>query len=429
MRSIRPAHVISAFLARMRNGLRAWRQGIAARGESLRMNLVRVGVATLYMVLMFVTVYAEASIRWDPRMLFWHVCFVVYEVASLCAAAVWPRMGSWAVVGIWVVSTLVPMTTTFPISAPFAVAVLGAYRLWWGLAAGAICALSRLLSFAWLIEPWPGISGAAALCGLFCLAACAGAVVSNQYETIRDRERRRAAGRNQIIIDQLHDRVCNTLSYLICAVDEGVVTADSRAGEGLSNDALRNVLEGALLDSRKAIALIRQEEQTVRHGRRRDATRVAGEAGEASRGASSWASSRAGNGSLSETAAALRDRLGAVGIEGDVYIGPSADMLIDEHTASVVTGLLEELFGNIAKYADRTARYVVCISADSHELRIDASNVIAVGRADVRESMSGAISGGSGLRRYRELAEERGGRLTVTKDGRIWSITSTWPIA
>ena len=62
---------------------------------------VRVGLTALYMVLMFVTVYAETSIACDDRFLVWHAAFIAYETLALCAAALWPDSGSWMVVGIW----------------------------------------------------------------------------------------------------------------------------------------------------------------------------------------------------------------------------------------------------------------------------------------------------------------------------------------
>ena len=259
---------MSAFL---RDG---FRHAVAARVDSLRIDAVRVGVAALYVVLMFVTVYAEASIGWHDGFMLWHVLFIVYETASLCVAAVWPKVGSWAVAGIWAISTLVPMPTTFPVSAPFAVAVLGAYRLGWGLAAGTVCAGCRLLSFVLRIEPWPGPSGAVILCGMFCLAACAGAVLNGINERIRVRERGRAARRNQMVVDRLHDRVCNTLSYLICAIDDGVLKVESPGAnaDGLDGDGLRAALEDALRDSRAAIALVRRNADEGNGGG--DATRT-----------------------------------------------------------------------------------------------------------------------------------------------------------
>lgn len=411
MRSVRPAHV-NVF---SRDGFRHAIHVIVAHVDLLRIDAVRVGVAVLYVVLMFITVYAEASIGWHDGFLLWHVLFIIYETASLCVAAVWPKIGSWTVVGIWGISTLVPMSTTFPVSAPFAVAVLGAYRLGWGLAAGIICAGCRLLSFVLRIEPWPGSSGVAVLCGMFCLAACAGAVLNGMNERIRIRERRRVTQRNQAVVAQLHDRVCNTLSYLICAIDDGVLRVEHSGAEGLDNDGLRTTLEDALRDSRAAIALIRRNGDDDG-----DRQRCTDSHGEERRFPWSFVK---GETTLAYAARNLQRRLGTAGVSGDVFVDPAVDAMVDKGTCQLVVGFLEELFGDIDKYADRTARYVVSIGVRSGNVCVDASDVTRPDRSFDVDS----LSAGSGLAHYRAMAERRGGTLTVTEIDGIWSLHSSWP--
>lgn len=404
MRSIRPADVTRVWLT----DLRWFADAFERRAETLHVDLARIGLASLYLILMFVTVYAEASIAWERRLWVWHAMLVIYETVSLCTAAIWPRIGSWPVVGIWVIGTLVPMTTTFPISAPFAVAVLGGYRLWWGLSAGVVCAASRLLSFALMIEPWPGLSGAISLCALFLLAACVGAALNGQYERLRERDRRRMMRRDRMIVDQLHDHVCNTLAYLVCAMDDGMLNVEATSGSGLDRAGVRELLEDALCDARMAITLMRRNAQDDGGFPARGATAVP---------------VRADSPSLAQTATALQRRLSMAGVNGDVFVDELTDLLSDADTARLAASFMRELFGDIGKYADRSSRYMVCVAVRSDVLTIDASNVV---RSD--RNRDGPLSGGSGLQRYRQAVERLGGSLTVVEQDGIWSLASAWPV-
>lgn len=360
---------------------------------------VRVGLTALYMVLMFVTVYAEASIACDGRFLVWHAAFIAYETLALCAAALWPGSGSWLVVGIWTVSTLTSMPTTFPISAPFAVAVLGGYGPGRGLLAAGACVLSRMLSFALRIEPWPGTPGAAALCLVFCLAALLGALVKAQYMRMQERQRQRMMARDQAVIDRLHDRVCNSMSFLINALEDRTAASGPSGGGGLSDDEVRRILQEALRDSRAAIALVRAREDAP--------------------------SDSPGH---SESLASLTEthvgRLRAAGIRGDVFVEPSVDLLLDEGTTRDAASFLTELFGNIGKYADPAAGYVMSVGVHADGLHIDESNIVRAAGPDD----DGLLSNGDGLCRYRRIIEARGGQLTAGADDGIWSVQSLWPL-
>lgn len=359
---------------------------------------VRVGLTALYMVLMFVTVYAETSIACDDRFLVWHAAFIAYETLALCAAALWPDSGSWMVVGIWTVSTLTSIPTTFPVSAPFAVAVLGGCGLGRGLLAASVCVLSRMLSFALRIEPWPGMPGAAVLCLVFFLAAFLGALANAQYMRMRERERERMRERDQAVIDRLHDRVCNSLSFLINALEDRAASGPS-GGDGLPDDEMRRILQEALRDSRAAITLVRTRE-------------------DAPSGSPGHSESFT---SLAETHAR---RLRMAGIRGDVFVDPSVDLLLDEETMRDAVSFLTELFGNIGKYADPDAGYVMSVGVHADGLHIDESNLVRAAGPDD----DGLLSNGDGLRRYRRIIEARGGQLAAGADDGIWSVQSLWPL-
>ena len=215
------------------------------------------------------------------------------------------------------------------------------------------------------------------------------------------------ARRNQMIVDQLHDHVCNTLAYLICAIDDDMMDIEPKSGSGLNRSAVRGLLEEALCDSREAITLVRRNAQ---------------DDGSRTRRSSAAPAVYADGPSLVQTVTALRRRLSLAGVEGDALVDESTDLLTDADTAELAVAFLRELFDDIGKYADRSSRYMVCVAVRSGVLTIDASDVVRLGRRE------GPLSGGAGLRRYRQAAERIGGSLTVTEQDGIWSLTSTWPV-
>lgn len=74
----------------------------------------------------------------------------------------------------------------------------------------------------------------------------------------------------------------------------------------------------------------------------------------------------------SDLPAAARD-CGAWGCVGDVIVAGGIDALNNSDTV-FVADFLRELFGNIARYADSTQRYVVLVSAAQDRVTIDVTD-------------------------------------------------------
>lgn len=77
----------------------------------------------------------------------------------------------------------------------------------------------------------------------------------------------------------------------------------------------------------------------------------------------------------------------------------------------LLSGLLAELYANIAKHADPGGWYAICVTFDTDAIHVSASDTIA--SDDTRLGL------GSGLDRYRTIIETRGGTFqTHTEQAR-----------
>ena len=114
-----------------------------------------------------------------------------------------------------------------------------------------------------------------------------------------------------------------------------------------------------------------------------------------------------------------------VGIdETDADSGAADDYGDYTDYGGLLSGLLEELYGNIVKHADPAGGYVVTIRFGS-----DAVHVVCTDRPRVQESGERAdiAAGGTGLARYGTLLEERKGVLRITTQDAEWTLSVVVP--
>ncbi|WP_240541226.1 histidine kinase [Bifidobacterium santillanense] len=119
-------------------------------------------------------------------------------------------------------------------------------------------------------------------------------------------------------------------------------------------------------------------------------------------------------------------RLDTLGFTGDTLLGELPHPLGDD-TMRLLTGLLTELYANIAKHADPREWYALSIGFDANGIHVAVSDTTkpATGVADADNVGLGL---GSGLDRYRALIEKAGGSLAVrSKQGRNWQLDAVIP--
>lgn len=112
-------------------------------------------------------------------------------------------------------------------------------------------------------------------------------------------------------------------------------------------------------------------------------------------------------------------RLEAPGFTGDNLLAEPHRPLTPE-TMRLLSGLLEELYANIAKHADPSGWYAICVTFDTDAIHVSASDTIA--SDDTRLGL------GSGLDRYRTIIETRGGTFQTRAGQAHWQLDVSIPI-
>ena len=109
-----------------------------------------------------------------------------------------------------------------------------------------------------------------------------------------------------------------------------------------------------------------------------------------------------------------------MGCVGDVIVAGGIDALNNSDTV-FVADFLRELFGNIARYADSTQRYVVLVSAAQDHVTIDVTD---------RPRQGGTTLEGrhSGLAYYRERVLHAHGDWDVREKRGQWVLHASVPV-
>lgn len=112
-------------------------------------------------------------------------------------------------------------------------------------------------------------------------------------------------------------------------------------------------------------------------------------------------------------------RLEAPGFTGDNLLAEPHRPLTPE-TMRLLSGLLAELYANIAEHADRGEWYAICVTFDTDAIHVSASDTIA--SDDTRLGL------GSGLDRYRTIIETCGGTFQTHTEQAHWQLEAVIPI-
>ena len=113
-------------------------------------------------------------------------------------------------------------------------------------------------------------------------------------------------------------------------------------------------------------------------------------------------------------------RLEAPGFTGDNLLAEPHRPLTPE-TMRLLSGLLAELYANIAKPAAPHEWSAVTISFDRRHVIISAS--------DVLKDEAVRLGLGSGLKRYRTVIESMSGTFDITDDSDNWNANITIPLS
>lgn len=131
------------------------------------------------------------------------------------------------------------------------------------------------------------------------------------------------------------------------------------------------------------------------------------------------ASQRAGLQSLIDEE---ESRLEAPGFTGDNLLAEPHRPLTPETMrllSGLLSGLLAELYANIAEHADRGEWYAICVTFDTDAIHVSASDTTTP--ADM------GLGLGSGLDRYRTIIETHGGTFQTHTEQAHWQLDVSIP--
>lgn len=119
-------------------------------------------------------------------------------------------------------------------------------------------------------------------------------------------------------------------------------------------------------------------------------------------------------------------RLERFGLRGEIMIGRPTPKAMDRERFMLVTGLIDELFGDIGRYADRTVGYTFAIGWTAAAFTLSAADKP---RPELAIASRAPVGTGTGLARYATAVRQAGGdwRLTCTHDE--WSLSIRLPAA
>ncbi|MBW3090376.1 2CS histidine protein kinase [Bifidobacterium miconisargentati] len=216
----------------------------------------------------------------------------------------------------------------------------------------------------------------------------------------------------------IHDYVSNDLAYLILRFDKDIADGNAPSTEELRE--LCRVAAEALERTHQVISVIEG----------RDAAQSSCESavGMRNAGLSQVGVRKQADCPLAEqvrSIAATGDRrLRELGFEGQTIItdaGTTADCSV------LVAGLLEELYGNVAKHADPAQGYVMTVGIGTDAVRVVCTDTPkAMGTAGDMDDA--ALSSGTGLNRYRRLLEQQNGVLHIEMQDAEWTLSAVIPL-
>lgn len=217
----------------------------------------------------------------------------------------------------------------------------------------------------------------------------------------------------------IHDYVSNDLAYLILRFDKDIADGKTPSEEELRE--LRSVAMGALDRTHQVIDVIEGRGEAAHsavtpHDSTVDAVSgIACGITDADCPLAEQIRDVASNGDR---------RLSELGFEGQTIISGAHGAA---GRSGLIAGLLEELYGNIAKHADPEAGYVMTIGIGLDTVRIAC---IDTARTSSDSDADGSVdlSTGTGLNRYRQLLEQQNGALHITTQDAEWTLSAVIPL-
>ncbi|WP_236029334.1 histidine kinase [Bifidobacterium miconisargentati] len=342
-----------------------------------------------------------------------HLALVLVTLVGLIGGMFRPQWFLWAaLVAGEMLMLAMPMIT--PLAVIITCTGFLAYLDTWS---GAIATGMLLISTTFGVEPSSGRLLVATLQNLafYCFPLVTGLLLHMMRQRDHDSYLLRRQQEREDTARGMHDTISNDLAYLILRIDHAEACG-MPAGEQEYRQQLRELriaADSAMTHTHTVIDSLEEhvEQQPQSQPSEPRSTAALPLAPDADHATVQQAELQ----SLIDDEEAKLESLGFTGdnLLGELRRPLSPDMM------RLLTGLLTELYANIAKHADPAEWYAVSISFDAEELHISVSDTIA--------EHDGKLGLGSGLDRYRAIIEKAGGSFTIHTEQRYWQLDAAIP--
>ena len=377
------------------------------------------GIRAAAIVLAMIMTVGEATVAYACGFDWRHLLFALAQVICVLMMPRLAKTGAGLTLLLAVAVPLLPFQTSgmLRLAVIAAVIVLGYENTVLGALAGSTAGMMASWSFVrmfglpidWMLRP-NQLMNLAYYLGFTVLGVAlrhAAAAQRLRYALELSRLRERTAAR-------LHNRICNDLASLVlridrCAGDMTATTVATTATATATGDyggamvaeltAVRAGLVEALGDVRQVIASLQTDTEQESNGLSR---------------ADDF------NEELQRRIRHQRQRLEGLGIHGDVLCADVDGELLNAEGRDLALEAVDELFGNIAKYASPEAGYTFVIQHDAAMLMIDVADMPR------HNAMPG---NGSGMARLHRSVETIGGSCAIESTSGTWSCQLCIPYA
>ncbi|WP_241519528.1 histidine kinase [Bifidobacterium callitrichidarum] len=337
-----------------------------------------------------------------------HLALVLVMLVGLIGGMFRPRWFLWAaLVAGEMLMLAMPMIT--PLAVIITCTGFLAYLDTWS---GAIATGMLLISTTFGVEPSSGRLLVATLQNLafYCFPLVTGLLLHMMRQRDHDSYLLRRQQEREDTARDLHDTISNDLAYLILRIDHaetnGMPNSEPEYRQQLRE--LRDAADRTMTHTHEVIESLEEhvEQQPQSQPSEPRITSTLPLAPDADRAAVQQAE-------LQSLIDDEETKLESLGFTGDNLLGELRRPLSFD-VMRLLTGLLTELYANIAKHADPAEWYAVSIGFNAEETRISVSDTIA--------EHDGKLGLGSGLDRYRTIIETTNGSFAIRTEQRHWQL-------
>lgn len=342
------------------------------------------------------------------------IVFICIELCSIVLFIQFPYTGSIIIIILWI--TAISIKPALPYSFVFA-----------GLSATVILGYINIPSAISILLPVTGIlffqphtdkSALVMFSTTFLALAIIGRVIRLHQDQKRAINQLAIHKWKEEIAEELHDIVCNDLTYAIHQIDLLKIEKTNSQGnpEIAENTALldiRDSLVEALRCSRTAITTLRKDDDGC-SASEIDIVTI----------------------NLTELLEQERMKLAKAGFEGIIAADGSDNLATTPSRSIIIKQLIREIFGNILKHADPSRGYVITAHANANTLHISASDTplfknstsTHASKPPQVNTINEQFGNGTGIRSYQTRLATLGGELSISASDDQWTLEAAIPL-